>query len=213
MKTLIRIMRQAALSASLHAATMRNRLDLSQWVDLDGVTQAAAKFWNQSAPGYRVQQVELYSIEWRFLLAAVVVSAVSELLVLALYAGWWQLGRRVSLNPLETAVAMGAPLLADVHSNAERARIVARVGARRVRYGGVVAADRRAPPPPPPSASRSKAASDQKGPGKGRVAWAPRQHAVPRHSARCDGTRRLQLVATSRSGQHPTTPRPGEAFV
>jgi hypothetical protein len=87
--------------------------------------------------------------------------------LLLLYTGWWELGRAPSLNPLETGLAMGAPLLllqspttttttaatagpdgggscstcgggmAAVNSNAGHAHIVARLGARRVRYGAV----------------------------------------------------------------------------
>jgi hypothetical protein len=43
--------------------------------------------------------------------AAVAVGLAGVLAVLPLYVGWWELGRTPSLNPLETGVAMGAPLL------------------------------------------------------------------------------------------------------
>jgi hypothetical protein len=43
--------------------------------------------------------------------AAVSVGVAGVIAALPLYFGWWELGREPSLNPLETGVAMEAPLL------------------------------------------------------------------------------------------------------
>jgi hypothetical protein len=120
-----------ALSLSITPGPYRERYDRATSDDDEGK--------NVNTTWYRLLEMNdgiFYTVDMRFLIAAVVISAVSELLVLALYVGWSQLGRRVSLNPLETAAALGAPLLADANSNADCSRIVAQVGARRVRYTG-----------------------------------------------------------------------------
>jgi hypothetical protein len=57
------------------------------------------------------------------------------LAVLPLCRRWWQLGRDVSLNPLEVATAFSAPLLAGADTNADWAQLAKAVGAKRVRYG------------------------------------------------------------------------------
>jgi hypothetical protein len=101
--------------------------------------------------------------------AAVVVGVAGMLAVLPLYVSWWELGCAPSLNPLETGVAMEAPLLlrraappeesgaADddsggggrhqrqqqqqrrVNSNGGHVHIEARVGALHVLYCAVLA--------------------------------------------------------------------------
>jgi hypothetical protein len=125
-------------------------------------------------------------------------------MVLPLYVGWWQLGRRVSLNPLETAAAMGAPLLADINSNAGRSRIVEAVGKRRVRYGSVKMTQ--APDDIPETAcgaTRSSNARTKIDPKHGETA-------VTNHQS---GARRLRLVEIDSSASEPAPPRPGETFV
>ncbi len=143
-------------------------------------------------------------IDMRFLVAAVVISAVSELLVLRLFAGYWQLGRPVSLNPLETAAAMGAPMLADVNSNADRSRIVRVVGTRRVRYGSVKAAALL----PTPSNRR---AEDDGRPTDGR--HADMDDAQNEGAINGNGPLRLRFVDLGYAHQTVTHPRPGDTFV
>jgi hypothetical protein len=51
--------------------------------------------------------------------------------------GWWELGRDVSLSPLETAKAFGAPMLQQVSLDMGADGLVKQVGDLRVKYGGV----------------------------------------------------------------------------
>ena len=79
----------------------------------------------------------VYKAEYRYLAGYVVVSVVSILAVLPLFWGWWELGRSVSLNPLEIANAFNAPLLEHVDDNGDADSIVEAVGKERVMYGYV----------------------------------------------------------------------------
>ncbi len=170
---------------------------------------------------YRLSQSVVsygYVVDMRFLIAAVVVSAVGELLVLALYMGWWQLGRRVSLNPLETATALGAPLLADADSNADQSRIVAQVGTRRVRYTGTgaPAGEPLMPLRPPRGVATMEHGSaddaDEMESWSGGGGDAEQDDGVA-SSFVGDGRRRLRFVALDDARQSLAPPRPGETFV
>jgi hypothetical protein len=97
--------------------------------------------WTQTVPYAGVRQRTVDRTDWRFAAGAMAAALLGVLGALPLFWGWWQLGRAVSLNPLELAKAFRAPLLAGVaHSNADRAELAGPVGLRRVRYGAVTAA-------------------------------------------------------------------------
>ncbi|KAL6157654.1 hypothetical protein ACJBU6_03482 [Exserohilum turcicum] len=64
-------------------------------------------------------------------------SLVSIIAILPLYHGYWDLGRRASLNPLETARAFGAPLLDGVEGNAGANDVQMERGHVAVKYGAV----------------------------------------------------------------------------
>ncbi len=53
----------------------------------------------------------VYSTGWAIAAVAVAASVMGAAAVLPLYYGCWTLSRRVSLNPLETAKALGTPLV------------------------------------------------------------------------------------------------------
>lgn len=58
--------------------------------------------------------------------------------VLPSYWGFWQLGRKVTLGPIEIASALGAPVLQQPHTQAGDVDILLKeVGGRAVRYGEV----------------------------------------------------------------------------
>lgn len=58
--------------------------------------------------------------------------------VLPSYWGFWQLGRKVTLGPIEIASALGAPVLQQPHTQAGGVDILLKeVGGRAVRYGEV----------------------------------------------------------------------------
>lgn len=77
----------------------------------------------------------IYQSNYKLMAAAVVINFLGLVSILPVYYGWWELGRKTSLSPLETAKAFGAPLLRDVDDNATAEQILKRVGQRRVKYG------------------------------------------------------------------------------
>jgi len=84
-----------------------------------------------------VQSVQVYKASYPFLGGAIAVILLAVFLVVPLFYGFWRLGRRTGLSPLETATALGAPLLATVvsSSNGTASEIMRTAGMQRVRYG------------------------------------------------------------------------------
>lgn len=78
--------------------------------------------------------VNLYRADYKYLVASVVLTFVLVLLIMPTFAGWWELGRSVTLSPLETAKAFDAPLLRGPGSNAPLTELVKAVGSREVRW-------------------------------------------------------------------------------
>ncbi|KAK3318160.1 hypothetical protein B0H66DRAFT_556378 [Apodospora peruviana] len=60
----------------------------------------------------------VFRADLRYLGAAIATTACGLLLVASLMWGWWRLNRRVTLSPLETANAFGAPVLRHVEPDA-----------------------------------------------------------------------------------------------
>jgi len=69
---------------------------------------------------------------------AVLVNLLRFISLLPIYYGWWELGRRTTLSPLETAKASGAPTLREVNDNGTVEQIIRQVGKRRIRYGEIL---------------------------------------------------------------------------
>ncbi|KAL8924537.1 MAG: hypothetical protein Q9208_004012 [Pyrenodesmia sp. 3 TL-2023] len=80
-------------------------------------------------------ETPVYTSSYRFLALAVLSSLLGWLATLPLFTGWWRLGRAVSLSPIETAKAFGAPGLRTNDSNARVQDILREAGDRGVRYG------------------------------------------------------------------------------
>ncbi|KAL8749203.1 MAG: hypothetical protein Q9184_006900 [Pyrenodesmia sp. 2 TL-2023] len=80
-------------------------------------------------------ETPIYTSSYRFLALAVLFSLLGWLATLPLFMGWWRLGRGVSLSPIETAKAFGAPGLRTRDSNARVQDILREAGDRGVRYG------------------------------------------------------------------------------
>jgi hypothetical protein len=114
---------------------------------------AATANWTQTVPLAGFDARVVFTTHWHFAIAAVALTLLDWAAVLRLYAGWSHLGRRVTLSPLETAVAFEAPLLrGTVPSNASATHIVERVGHVKVRYG--------VPPAPAAATAGYAAAAD-----------------------------------------------------
>jgi hypothetical protein len=79
----------------------------------------------------------IYITDFRYMIAAAIVSVASVLAISLTFYGWWQLGRSASLSPLEIAKAFDAPLLAQVGGNANLSdnSNLGAVAATRVQYG------------------------------------------------------------------------------
>ncbi|QKX58220.1 uncharacterized protein TRUGW13939_05341 [Talaromyces rugulosus] len=62
----------------------------------------------QTCPVERTSSVLIFQSNFRFLLGALSVMTLAVICVLAQFWNWWQLGRRVTLSPIEVANAFGA---------------------------------------------------------------------------------------------------------
>lgn len=82
-------------------------------------------------------QEVVFKSQYQFLAIAIGITLVATGCVLTVLAGWWHLGREVSLSPIEIAKAFNAPLLAESHPNAEVRRLLRECGEQRLRYGVV----------------------------------------------------------------------------
>ena len=83
-----------------------------------------------------LNSVTVYKAQWLYAAAAAALGVISVLSVASLFWGYWELGRSVSLNPLEIALAFDSAMLANVNSNSCRSQIVSTVGSQKVIYAG-----------------------------------------------------------------------------
>ncbi|KAI4654677.1 uncharacterized protein J4E79_008552 [Alternaria viburni] len=89
--------------------------------------------------------VEEYLTSSAYVYGALAATFITVLLVLPVYWGFWQLGRKVTLGPLEISQAFGAPIIAPDKMKAYHGdfdQVLEDVGDRRVQYGQL----RNAPP-------------------------------------------------------------------
>lgn len=108
------------------------------------VHAAAFPYRNTTAPlpprmitMQEARTVNVYKSVYKYLAASTVLTVVCVILVLPTFLGWWELGRTVTLNPLELAKAFDAPLLRGPGSNAPLHELVHTMGLRNVTYGEV----------------------------------------------------------------------------
>jgi hypothetical protein len=99
------------------------------------------------------------------------------------FNGYWELGRRFSMSPVETAKAFNAPLLRNDDSNASIKNLVEELGHLKVKYGAVEAARNDSP---------------------------FKQHEYDSISSALDSAPRMRLEITNPISVR--TPRPGEQF-
>ena len=88
------------------------------------------------AQTFSVQRTNLALIfysDYHFLAAALVVMLLALLAVLLLLWGWWELGRPVSLSPLEIVRAFGPPMMQAAGSNSAVDGILEAIGPLGVR--------------------------------------------------------------------------------
>lgn len=128
-------MREVAFRVSIGAANANRSKIFPNWND-SAIASATAN-WTQRVPYTGTQTRTVFRTNWAYVSSGIVLSLAGILAILPLYHGWWELGRSVSLNPLETAKAFGAPLFEPANSNADEDQIVKEVGGKKVRYGVV----------------------------------------------------------------------------
>jgi hypothetical protein len=110
---------------------------------LDRGARGAAHLAHQSIDTAVTGIVEQYKTSFAYVGGALAATLVTVLLVLPVYWGFWQLGRKVTLGPLEISHAFNAPIIApdrtkNHHGDFEE--VLNEVGKRRVRYGQLVGA-------------------------------------------------------------------------
>ena len=76
-----------------------------------------------------------YQTNPTFVVLGIIVSLTSTIAILPLFHGYWNLGRKVSLNPLEIARAFGAPLFDGLDGNVTLSDIEMERGDVGVKYG------------------------------------------------------------------------------
>ncbi|RFU27228.1 hypothetical protein B7463_g9107, partial [Scytalidium lignicola] len=85
----------------------------------------------------QVRTINVFRSDYRFLIASTVITMVSVVLITPMFLGWWELGRRVTLNPIEIAKAFDAPSLNGPGSNAPLSQLGKSMGGRGLKYGEV----------------------------------------------------------------------------
>lgn len=91
---------------------------------------------DQILNGTRYPYAVHYRVHSEYMWGAVAATVCCVLLVLPVYWGFWQLGRKVSLNPFEIAHAFRSPVIAQAHTAAPQ-DLMKEVGNQEVRYGPV----------------------------------------------------------------------------
>jgi hypothetical protein len=84
----------------------------------------------------RAYLVLVFNTNYQYLATALTVMLITLFAVLFRLWGWWELGRHVSLSPLELAKAFRAPVMQRAGENSAVPGILKRVGKTRVQYDG-----------------------------------------------------------------------------
>ena len=79
----------------------------------------------------------IYRTHMGYMAAGLAVAVLGVLAVATLFFGWWELGRKVTMSPVEIARAFDAPLLRGVDGNAEIKDMLRQTDSISIRYGEV----------------------------------------------------------------------------
>jgi hypothetical protein len=91
----------------------------------------------QVVDAFEVAPITVYQSDFLYLALASVFTFLAIILVLPTFYGYWNLGRSVSMSPVEIAKAFNASLLWNNDSNANAKGLVDELGYLDVRYGAV----------------------------------------------------------------------------
>ncbi|KAF2854115.1 hypothetical protein T440DRAFT_514849 [Plenodomus tracheiphilus IPT5] len=103
--------------------------------------RAAAGMSNQTIQTSVTGIVEEYITNFAYVGGALAATLITVLLVIPVYWGFWQLGRKITLGPLEISNAFGAPIIAPERTKAFHGdfdQVLEDVGKRSVQYGQLV---------------------------------------------------------------------------
>ena len=96
---------------------------------------AATSSDTQHVAAQETTAIPIYESSYLYLYIALGCTAVGWLAVIPLLISYWHVGRTVSMSPIETAKAFGAPQLRSSDSNADSVKLLKEVGDRLVQYG------------------------------------------------------------------------------
>ncbi|KAF2710105.1 hypothetical protein K504DRAFT_404968 [Pleomassaria siparia CBS 279.74] len=103
----------------------------------DASLASLRKAWNQTIPITSTRTANVYRTNKIFVILGILFSMAGVAAILPLYTGFWELGRKVSLNPLEIARAFGAPLVEGLDGNITAEVVCIERGGMAVRYGAL----------------------------------------------------------------------------
>lgn len=131
---LLRKMNTLSFTAALYVnrAPTMNRKD-----------REAANLAHQSFEASITGIVEQYKTSFGYVGGALAATLITVLFVLPVYWGFWELGRKVTLGPLEISHAFNAPIIAPdktKNHHGDFDEVLNDVGKRRVQYGQIVGA-------------------------------------------------------------------------
>jgi hypothetical protein len=89
----------------------------------------------QAIPMVETTNINVFHSEHKYMIAMIVLTVFFMGLILPTFGGWWELGRRVTLDPVEVAKAFDAPMFRGPGSNAPLWQLVQDYGDRSVKYG------------------------------------------------------------------------------
>jgi hypothetical protein len=115
--------RELAFRTALRAANSSNVIDM------------------QSIIAQQSRRVSIYRAQYRFLAIAVLFTFIAAISIVPVYQGFWNLGRNVTLSPVEISKAFNAPALVCSDSNLDITRLLREVGQREIQYGAVLLSD------------------------------------------------------------------------
>jgi hypothetical protein len=97
---------------------------------------------NSTTPAQRVlarqsDRRAVFQTNYAYLAGALAVTILALGLASYLFKGYYALGRKMTMSPVEVAKAFSAPLLASANSNSEMQRLIAQIGMKSIKYGVV----------------------------------------------------------------------------
>ncbi len=101
---------------------------------------AANSLTVRSVSAQQQATIAVYVSHYLYLGLASLFTALAIILVIPTFIAYWQLGREVSMSPIETAKAFNAPLLRNYDSNADAEHLIKNLGHMGVRYGAIISA-------------------------------------------------------------------------